>query len=177
MTSQTARPFTVAGIAAGTWRVVPGASTARFTVRDKLVVTVRGSLPIRAGTVTLASAGLLEHAEVELDASAIDTGNSHRDRDLAAPRLLDTTTHPIVVVTAGPSAPGPAGWELAATLSARGRACPLTLRADLVSEDAAGIRVRVQGRLDRTGLHMKVPTFVIGRHLALDVDLLVAAGP
>ena len=176
MTSQTAQP-TIAGIRPGTWHVVPDVSTARFTVRDKVVGTVHGTLPIRLGTVTLAASGRLREARVELDAVAIDTGNPRRDRDLAKPRLLDTATHPLVVVTAGPSTPGPQGWDLAVTLSARGATCPLTLRADPVAEDTAGIRVHVTGRLDRKGLRMTVPTFIIGRYLDIDVDLLLAARP
>ena len=163
MTSQTAQP-TIAGIRPGTWHVVSDVSTARFTVRDKVVGTVHGTLPIRLGTVTL-------------DAVAIDTGNPRRDRDLAKPRLLDTATHPLVVVTAGPSTPGPQGWDLDATLSARGATCPLTLRADPVAEDTAGIRVHVTGRMDRKGLRKTVPTFIIARYLDIDVDLLLAARP
>lgn len=177
MTSQTAHPPTIAGIRPGTWHVVPDASTARFTVRDKVVGTVHGTLPITVGTVALGASGRLREARVELDARAIDTGNARRDRDLAKPRLLDTATHPLVVVTAGPSTPGSQGWDLAATLSARGATCPLTLRADPVAEESAGIRVHVHGRLDRQGLHMTVPTFIIGRYLDLDVDLLLAARP
>jgi polyisoprenoid-binding protein YceI len=177
MTSQTTHPPTIAGIPPGTWHVAPDASTARFTVRDKVVGTVHGTLPIRLGTVTLATSGRLREARVELDASAIDTGNARRDRDLAKPRLLHTATHPFVVVTAGPSTPGPHGWDLAATLSARGASCPLTLRADPVTEEAAGLRVHVHGRLDRQCLRMTVPTFIIGRYVDIDVDLLLAARP
>ena len=175
MNGQTAHPPTLAGIPSGTWRVVTEASTARFTVRDKVVTTVHGTLPIRSGGVTLAPAGLLTEAMVELDATTINTGNHHRDRDLATPRLLDSTAHPIVVVTAGPSTPGPHGWELAATLSARGAECPLTLQATPIANEDAGIRVHVRGRLDRTGLRMSVPSFIIGRYLDLDVDLLLTA--
>lgn len=177
MTSQTAHPPTIAGIRPGPWHVVPDASTARFTVRDKVMGIVHGTLPITMGTVALGSSGLLREARVELDACAIDTGNARRDRDLAKPRLLDTATHPLVVVTAGPSTPGAQGWDLAATLSARGASCRMALHADPVAEDTTGIRVHVHGRLDRKGLHMAVPTFIIGRYLDIDADLLLAARP
>ena len=173
MTVESAVP--PATIPSGEWRVVTEASTAAFTVRDKLVSTVHGTLPIRSGNATLASAGLLAQASVELDATAITTGNSHRDRDLAKPRILDTGAHPVVVVATGPSTPGPQGWELAATLSARGAQCPLTLQASPLSEEGGGIRVQVRGRLDRKSLGMSVPSFIIGRYLDLDVDLLLTA--
>ncbi|MDV8002585.1 YceI family protein [Rhodococcus sp. IEGM 1408] len=175
MTGRNPRPPTISGIRSGDWRVIPESSTAGFTVRDKLVTTVHGTVPIRSGNATLASAGLLTQASVELDATSIDTGNAHRDRDLAKPGILDTAAHPVVVVTAGPSTPGPQGWELAATLAARGAQCPLTLQATPLSEEDGGIRVQVRGRLDRKGLGMSVPSFIIGRYLDLDVDLLLTA--
>ncbi|MFN8029075.1 MAG: YceI family protein [Dermatophilaceae bacterium] len=172
MTSPAAPRPLIDRIPAGTWQVVPHASTARFTVRDKTVATVHGTLPVTAGTAALAPTGVLTHARVELDATAIDTGNSRRETHLATPGLLDTATHPTVVVTAGPSTPGPDGWELAATLSARGTRAPVGLRAVIAGEHAEGIRVHVHGRLDRTPLAMKIPRFIIGRYLDLDVDLL-----
>lgn len=129
MTVESAVP--PATIPSGEWRVVTEASTAAFTVRDKLVSTVHGTLPIRSGNATLASAGLLAQASVELDATA--------------------------------------------TLSARGAQCPLTLQASPLSEEGGGIRVQVHGRLDRKSLGMSVPSFIIGRYLDLDVDLLLTA--
>lgn len=175
MTSQDAHPPTISDIPAGSWHVVPETSTAGFTVRDKVVTTVHGTLPIRSGHVTMASAGQLTEASVELDATAIDTGNAHRDRDIAKPAILDTAAHPTVVVEAGSTAPGPENWELDATLSARGAQRPLALQATPLSQDGSGIRVQVRGRLDRKGLGMSVPSFVIGRYLDLDVSLLLTA--
>ena len=46
MTSQAARDLAPAGIPAGTWSIVPDASTASFTVKDKLVITVHGTFPV-----------------------------------------------------------------------------------------------------------------------------------
>ncbi|MGG5259889.1 YceI family protein [Phycicoccus avicenniae] len=166
-----------ADLSAGVWHVVPGAGHARFSVRDKLVAIVHGSLPLRSGRAVLGPGGALVEAVLELDVASVDTGNPRRDRDLAKPGLLDTAAHPRVVVTAGPAAAGPEGWELSATLSARGGSCPLALRARLLDGGSGGAVVGVTGRLDRRGLGMKVPTLVIGRYLDLDVELLLTEAP
>ena len=49
MTSQAARDLAPAGIPAGTWSIVPDASTASFTVKDKLFFTVHGTIPVSSG--------------------------------------------------------------------------------------------------------------------------------
>ncbi|MFM6847809.1 MAG: YceI family protein [Terrabacter sp.] len=175
MTSEAAPTVATTDLTAGTWRVVPLASTATFTVRDKTFLTVRGGLPVRAGTATLHQGASLWEAHVELDARAIDTGNARRDRDLARPGLLDYTTHPTIVVTAGPTALRGHGWDLAATLSAGGADCPLDLRAVAVESSADGVRVHVTGRLDRNGLRLRAPRFIIGRYIDIDVSLLFTA--
>lgn len=166
-----------ADLTAGVRHVVASAGHARFAVRDKLVTTVHGSLPIHSGRAVLGTGGALVEAVVELDATAVDTGNARRDADLAKPGLLDTASHPRVVVTAGPTAAGPDGWELSARLSARGAGCPVLLSARVLAAGPEGVRVRVTGRLDRRGLGIKVPTVVIGRYLDLDVELLLTEGP
>lgn len=164
---------TVAGLAAGRWRVVADASTARFTVKDKMVLTVHGTLPITSGSVDLTTDQRVESATVELDASRIDTANTRRDHDLAKPKLLDTAAHPTVVVSAHSTSIRRDGWGLAATLSARRADAPMDLAAGLVGVDGGAVRVHVSGRLDRQPLGIQVPTLVIGRYLDLDVDLVL----
>jgi hypothetical protein len=121
MTSETtARALTATDLRAGIWRVVPQASSATFSVHDKILLTVHGMLPIRSGIAVLDPDGGLHEARVELDAAGIDTGNERRDRDLAKPGLLNYTTYPTVVVTTGPATLGPTGgtWPPPSELAA-----------------------------------------------------------
>ena len=157
-------------VSPGTWSLVPEASTARFAVRDKLVTTVRGSFPVHSGSARIGSGGEVTGAHVELDVSGVATGNAHRDKDLRKAGLLDATGHPRIVVQTGPSAAGPSGWRLGATLSARGASVPVTLDATPIARQGQRITVRVTGRLDRSGLGLKAPTFIIGRFVDIEVD-------
>jgi polyisoprenoid-binding protein YceI len=153
--------------------VVADASTARFTVKDKAVLTVHGTLPITSGSIDLTVDQRVESATVELDASRIDTANTRRDHDLAKPRFLDTTAHPTVVVSAQSTSTRPDGWGLVATLAARQANAPLDLDASLAGDDGEAVRVHVTGRFDRQPLGIRVPSLVIGRYLDLDVDLVL----
>lgn len=155
-----------------TWHVVADRSTASFTVRDKLVSTVRGTIPISAGEVVTGPDGTLVRARMELTVAGIATGNATRDGHLQNPPFLDAARHPSVVVVCGPADRTEAGWTVEAQLSARGSTCPVTLRVTPTSVDGSQVRVHVTGRLDRSGLRMPVPTLIIGRYLDLEVGAL-----
>ena len=161
----------------GSWRVDGPASTARFTVRDKLVSTVRGTLPVRSGSVDLTADGQVEKARVTLDVDGISTGNTKRDRDLKKPRFLDLAAHPVVEVVARSTSARPDGWDLDETLSARGHQAPLSLTATLADGGADHRHVHVTGRLDRSPLRIGAPTFIVGRELDLEVDLEMLSPP
>jgi polyisoprenoid-binding protein YceI len=157
------------GVAAGHWRVLCGETMAAFTVRDKLVATVRGTIPVQAGTVVMDEGGRVVSGRLELHVPGVHTANSHRDRDLRKPRFLDAEGHPRIVVEVGAAVPDATGWDLEGMLTARGASTPITLRA--VLDDVSGDRARLHlsGRLDRSGLGIKVPTFVVGRHVDIEV--------
>ncbi|MEO6998386.1 MAG: YceI family protein [Terracoccus sp.] len=161
----------VAAIAAGEWRLVASACTARFSVRDKLVTTVHGSLPVVSGSVHTSADGGLESARIELDVAGVATGNRRRDKSLLGTPFLDAADHPVVVVEAGPAPRSNTGWSLEATLSARGRSAPLTLVAVPVEVTPTRVRATVTGSLDRSGLGMRAPSFIVGRYLEIEVDL------
>ncbi|WP_022908939.1 YceI family protein [Aestuariimicrobium kwangyangense] len=154
------------------WTVVPESSTATFSVRDKLVATTRGTLPITAGRVVTDADGSVVSSRVDLDLTRVDTGNAHRDRDLQKPSLLDGVGHPVISVHTGPTTPQVTQWTVPATLSARGASCPLELHVSGTTTDQDHAQVHVTARLDRTGLGMRVPTFIIGRLVDIDVAAL-----
>ncbi|WP_194291496.1 YceI family protein [Cumulibacter manganitolerans] len=157
---------------AGDWQVDPRASEARFAVRDKLVATVHGTIPIADGGATVTDGGSVVGAWVALLVPGIATGNAHRDKDLQKPGLLDGAGHPAIrveVATAGRTA---YGWSGSGVVRARGATAPIVLEATLAEVTGTELRVGVRGRLDRRPLGIRAPYFIIGRHLELDVTLV-----
>lgn len=180
MTAQAAStqpPARDARTRAGRWSVVAEASTARFSVRDKLVTTVHGTFPIAGGLVVIAPEGGVEQAAVELTVAGVESGNKHRDSDLRKAGFLDAAGHPMVRVEAQQAEPSATVWDVRATVSARGAAAPVHLQVTRVLETEDEIRVRVTGRLDRRPLGIKAPTFIVGRFVDLDVDAVFRHDP
>ncbi len=171
MTSLTAAGAPTPAIAAGEWRLIASDCTARFSVRDKLVTTVHGSLPVVRGSVRTSADGGLEKARLELDVAGIATGNRRRDKSLLGSAFLDAADHPLVVVEAGPAVRSNDGWSLQATLSARGRSAPVELIARPTAVTTTTVRATVTGTLDRSGLGIRAPSFIVGRYLDIEVDL------
>lgn len=168
-----ARAVTPSAALVGWWAVDPAGSTARFRVRDKLVATARGTIAIAAGTIRIGAAGDVVTARVELTTASIDTGNRRRDRDLRTARFLSADRHPTIVVQAAPAPAGSNGWTGPAQLHARGTSVPVDLTVTLTAVDEGSAAARVTGRLDRSGLGIKVPGFIIARVIDLEVDIRV----
>ena len=155
--------------ATGRWTLDAVASTASFTAHQ-LWMDVKGTVPLVSGSVEIGSDGELLAAAAELDLAAIDTGNAHRERDLAKPALLDLGAHPRLTIEVGPGERTADGWAAPASIRARGQVCPLTVQVTVGDLDAAGgVQVRVTAVLDRTPLRMRPPRLAIGRWIQIDV--------
>lgn len=172
--TQAALPSHHPAIDAGEWVLDAPASTARFSLRNWGWNRVHGTIPLSNGRVQVGPNATILSAHVELDLAGIDTGNVRRDRDLARPQLLDTGASPILAVRAGSAERHrDGGWTLPATVSAvHGLAeLPLTVTiAEHLGPDR--LKVEVSGRMDRAGLGIKVPRFVIGRFVGVEVSAI-----
>lgn len=153
--------------ATGTYRIVPGGSTAEFSVRAMFgAARVRGRFAIRGGSVVVEQDSARVHAV--LDTASIDTGNARRDKDLRSARFLDVTPYPALSF-AGVGAPS-AGSTVTGQLTACGETAPITLTIEGID----GHTVRASARVDRLAfLRGKRP--IIGRYV--DVSLSIALTP
>lgn len=160
----------------GRWTLVPQESRARFHVRDKLLATAHGQLPLVEGGVDVADGGAVTRAWIVASTADLDTGNARRDGHLRAPRFLDTRRHPTLRVTASSVLLDGDDATASATLLALGVPLPLDLIVRITGREpgpaADAIRLRVSGRLDRRPLGWSVPTAVIGRYVDVEADLV-----
>lgn len=159
---------------AGLWTAVPEASEARFSVRDKLVTTVHGTLPVEDGGIVVSDTGSVMQAWLTVSLRGIATGNARRDADLLKARFLDAERFPTVHITVDTATLTPDGCTASGTVLARGVQVPINLVAVLVEQPAgaAQLRLGVTGTLDRRPLAIQAPTFIIGRYVHLDADLV-----
>ncbi len=161
-----------ARVAAGRWSVSDSRTRVGFTVAN-LGRTVHGSVPCAHGEVEVDEAGAPVRVHAELDLEGLDTGIAKRDADLRRPRFLDTDRHPAMTWSSDRLAPGPDGsWTAEGVLSVRGASAPLTVtgRVEAVDPDGGWVRVRAAAVLDRTAVGIRVPAFVVGRRVSIEVD-------
>jgi hypothetical protein len=107
-------------VLAGRWTVVPDASECRFAVRDKLITTTFGTLPVTRGHVRVSGSGAVERSWVEVAVDRIETGNTTRDAHLCSPHILDAAAHPRIRVEWDRPSETQHGWTGTARLIARG---------------------------------------------------------
>ena len=104
----------------GLWTVVPDASRATFHVRDKLVTTVHGTMPVEDGGIVVSGTGDVTGGWITVSVAGIATGNRRRDSDLLKPKLLDAARFPMVRITVDAASPTADGWTADGTVLARG---------------------------------------------------------
>jgi polyisoprenoid-binding protein YceI len=79
--------------ARGRYRIEPTESTVRFTSRAAFgLMTVHGTIPVRAGSVAIADGSATVAAE--LDPAGLSTDNEKRDKDLCGAKYLDVARYP-----------------------------------------------------------------------------------
>ncbi|MET0865473.1 MAG: YceI family protein [Nakamurella sp.] len=155
----------------GRWLVDPGSSTASFAVRNFGLHTVRGIVPIREATAVVAEGHRVTAVHAVLNLAGIDTANTRRDKDLRAPRLLDTGQFPELVFDATDSAPTTGGWRLNGTLTAHGVTIPITLDGVLAAGPTnGGLTIAASTRLDRRDLAIKAPSMLIGHEVLVEIN-------
>ena len=175
----------------GQWWVDIDNSTASFSVRNFGLKTVRGRVPIVSAAVDVDGRGQVTAVRATLDLSGVDTGNSRRDKDLSAPKLLDTGRHPSLTFDGGPAEPSAVGWRLPGRLGARGASADVVLdvvvegRGDTVAGGSGGgantapsgrATLRATTRFDRRHLSVRAPRFMIGHEVTVDIRVELVEG-
>jgi len=152
----------------GAYRVAPTRSEARFRARGLFGLPVRGTIPIRSGTVTVRD-GRAEVA-AELDPAAIATGIRRRDKDLRS--LLDVARFPAMTYS-GTFAPERS--SVRGTLTVHGESVSTTLDVREVRRHPGGVDVVATTRVDRREFGITGKPGVIQSYI--EVELAVTLVP
>jgi polyisoprenoid-binding protein YceI len=165
--------MTAVRAAAATWRVDTARSAAGFRVANFGLRHVRGTVPVREGTVTTDADGAVRDLRAVLDATGVDTAHAHRDRDLRSARLLAVEQVPTWSFTTDEVTTDGAGWRVAGTLVVR-RPCPVVLAvaAPQALPDGA-LRVRATTVLDRRDAGVRAPRVLVGRSVEVELDVVL----
>src|SRR4051794_29057996 len=85
-------------IAPATYLIDPARSTIRFVSKAVLgLFRVRGTFPIRDGTIVAADDVPRSPVTAAVDAASVNPANTRRDKDLRSTKYLDTAHHPDIL--------------------------------------------------------------------------------
>jgi polyisoprenoid-binding protein YceI len=155
----------------GTWSVPAGDPHVDFAARNFGIRTVRGTLVLERGTVTVAG-GRPVAAEGTLTAASVTTGIAKRDEHLRSAHFLDAERHPRLGLRALRFEPTDDGWTVPTILTVGGAEAPVTLHAQRLADPEPGtVRVRITGEFDRTTTRMRAPRIIVGHRIAVEAEL------
>ena len=159
----------------GDWAAEPAACSLTFAVRNFVLGTVTGQIPLASATVHVDAGGHPVSIRAELDADRIDTRHRRRDRDLRGARFLATGRWPVMRFEAASIQPDETGWTVTGTLSVKDRQCPVRLdvaRFTIPADDPeACVDLRATGRLDRRSAGVTAPGLLIGHLVTLSLAI------
>jgi polyisoprenoid-binding protein YceI len=131
----------------GRYRIEPDETTISFTTRHLFgLAPVRGTFAAREGVVHVVEPVAASMVRVTIDARRFGTGNTGRDDNIRAPRLLDTARYPDITFVANGVAEG---RLLRGTLTVRGRAESLDVRIEEVRAFDNRLHIRASAEVDR----------------------------
>ena len=163
---------TLIEILPGTYTIDAARSSASFAAYHTIgKKPVRGEMPIRSGTVTVADEPRRSMVSAELDASGWRTDNPRRDKDVRGKRFLDTDRHPVIGFRSTRVAGNGQSWRVVGVLSVRGGSAEIELAITGVEPTVDGCRITATARVDRVAAGVTAGRALIARHL--DVELTV----
>jgi len=148
MTERTATPSDPKTLT-GRWALDASRSSVTFTTKAMWVLPVKATVTALEGSGNVADDGSVQGTLV-FDAATFDTRNKKRDQHLRSADFFDVSRYPTLTVDvlgATPTAAG--GYQIAATLTIRGRSRPVTLPASVVV-DGDVATVTVETDIDRS---------------------------
>jgi len=116
----------------GTWDVDPAHTRLGFAARHAMVATVRGGFDVFSGTIVLDEQNpAASHAEVEIDAASISTGNEQRDQHLRSADFLDVEQFPTLTFrSTSAERVDEDTYRMVGDLTIKGQSRPVTLELD-----------------------------------------------
>src|SRR3954469_15631523 len=155
-----------------TWTVDTAHSSAGFSVKHMMVSTVRGTLGPIKGTLDYDGTSLASlKADISIDVSQINTGNSNRDGDLKSANFFDVAKYPTATFKSKRAeAAGQGLFNLIGDLTMHGVTKEVTLN---VEGPSAAIKTQQGGQ--KVGA--SATTTLNRRDFGLQYNSLIEAGP
>jgi polyisoprenoid-binding protein YceI len=136
------------GTLAGTWALVPHASSVRLTSKIYGLIPVNGVFRQVRGNGTVSPDGQAS-GTLTIAAASIDTKNTRRDTHLRSADFFDSGNHPDITFTADRFRPSGQDVTVSGVLTVRGRTRPLSFGAAATFHGDGEIWLDAEVRINR----------------------------
>jgi polyisoprenoid-binding protein YceI len=130
---------------------------------------VRGTMAVRAGTVTVAEPLAESSVYAEIEAASFRTSNPQRDRAVRSARFLDADRHPALIFRLG--ALDATTGTVTGTLTVRDVTRPVSLIVEVTEASADAFSVTARTRIDRTDFGVTAARGLAGRFLRILLEV------
>jgi len=183
-TETNVRPDGQAGTPApGTYEIDPVHTSVDFVSRYAMLAKVRGRFGVFSGTLHIDEDPAKSWADVEIDASSIDTNMEMRDNHLRSGDFLDLENHPVMRYrSSGLDVTGDRSFRLHGELTIRGTTRPVALDVEYEGT-SAGLRGETRvgftatGEIDREAFGMtwnqglETGGVLVGKTVKIELDV------
>jgi polyisoprenoid-binding protein YceI len=169
--------------APGTYEIDPVHTSVDFVSRYAMLAKVRGRFGVFSGTLHIDEDPAKSWADVEIDASSIDTNMEMRDNHLRSGDFLDLENHPVMRYrSSGLEVTGDRTFRLHGELTIRGTTRPVVLDVEYEGT-SAGLRGETRvgftatGEIDREAFGMtwnqglETGGVLVGKSVKIELDV------
>lgn len=133
----------------GTYRLHPESTTVHFSDRKFGLFTIRGTMRLAEGSITIADPITRSSVRAVLTADTFTTPMAKRDDHVRSEKLLDVARFPTIEFRGERAAESPSGWTVLGTLTVHGQQQDCTLAIDEITERDGTVHVTARARVDR----------------------------
>ncbi len=158
----------------GIWHLEPS-TTITTTVKKMGVITVPATLDLVSSTIEINADHEIVSVDVVADASSYASKNAKRNEHVVGEDFLDAAVHPTISFRADTVTADGSNYRAKGSVTVKGRTSPVDVTiADVNFTDTTG-SFTASATIDRKTIGVdRMPTFIIGRELALSVTAKAA---
>ncbi len=155
---------------AGTWSIEPSKTSLTATAKKLGFLNVAGTMAVTSGTILIDDSHKVTSVAVTANANSYNSGNSKRDTHIRSSDFLDAEASPTIEFLCTDFVETPDGLTAKGTVVVKGASSPLTVQITNIEFQADSCTFRASSAVNRNAIGVgKLPSFVIGRMLSLDV--------
>ena len=156
----------------GRWNVDPSQTTITVSAKKFGFLTVDGTLEVSAGLIEIDSNNQVTAVEITASSDTYNSANKKRDLHIKDRDFLDAATYPSIVFRCSDVETSADGYRATGTVTVKDTTTDLVVEIRDVKFDSGHCTFRTSSAFSRKAIGItKLPSFVIGSSLSLDVEV------